>query len=86
VRAIGLPFEGVTQVSTNVHDPLRVTLGEVVAAVRRLAEPLGAYATSAEIVGLVPRAAMEGFPEDVELVDPDAEAHLLEERLASLGQ
>jgi len=86
VRAIGLPFEGVTQVSTNVHDPLRVTLAEVVAAVRRLAEPLGARATSAEIVGLVPSAALEGFPDDVELVDPDAEAHILERRLARLGE
>jgi glutamate formiminotransferase len=86
VRAIGLPFDGVTQVSTNVHDPLRVTLAEVVAEVRRLAEPLGASATSAEIVGLVPSAAMEGFPEDVELVDPDAGAHILERRLESLGQ
>ncbi|HEX6115827.1 MAG TPA: hypothetical protein VFY99_01920, partial [Solirubrobacterales bacterium] len=84
VRAIGLPFEGVTQVSTNVHDPFRVTLGDVVAEVRRLAAPLGARATSAEIVGLVPRAAMAGFPEDVQLVDPDAEAHLLEGRLESL--
>ncbi len=84
VRAIGLPFEGVTQVSTNVHDPFRITLGEVVAEVRRLAEPLGARATSAEIVGLVPRAAMRGFPDDVALVDPDVEAHLLEGRLESL--
>jgi glutamate formiminotransferase len=86
VRAIGLPFEGVTQVSTNVHDPFRVALAEVVAEVRRLAEPLGARATSAEIVGLVPRAAMRGFPDDVALLDPDVEAHLLEARLESLAQ
>jgi len=85
VRAIGLPFEGVTQVSTNVHDPFRVRLGEVVAEVRRLAEPLGARATSAEIVGLVPSATMEGFPGDVELVDPDADSHLLEARIESLS-
>jgi len=86
VRAIGLEFEGVTQVSTNVHDPLRISLGEVVAAVRRFAEPLGARATSAEIVGLVPRAAMENFPDDVAFVDPDVEAHLLEGRLESIGR
>jgi glutamate formiminotransferase len=86
VRAIGLPFEGVTQVSTNGHDPFRVALGEVVAEVRRLAEPLGARATSAEIVGLVPSAALRGFPDDVALVDPDVEAHLLEARLESLAQ
>jgi glutamate formiminotransferase len=86
VRAIGLPFEGVTQVSTNVHDPLRVSLAEVVATVRRLAKPLGARATSAEIVGLVPRAAMENFPADVAFVDPDVESHLLEARLEGIGR
>jgi glutamate formiminotransferase len=86
VRAIGLPFEGVTQISTNVHDPFAVSLGMVVAEVRRLAEPLGARTSSAEIVGLVPRAAMRDFPADVALVDPDVEAHLLEARLEGLGQ
>jgi len=85
VRAIGLPFEGVTQVSTNIHDPTRVTLGDVVAEVRRLAEPLGAHASSAELVGLVPKAALRGFPEDVELIDPDRDAHVLERRLNRLG-
>ena len=83
VRAIGLPFEGVTQVSTNIHDPARVTLGEVVSEVRRLAEPLGATATSAEIVGLVPESALRDFPGDVALVDPDVDAHVLERRLAA---
>jgi glutamate formiminotransferase / 5-formyltetrahydrofolate cyclo-ligase len=85
VRAIGLPFEGVTQVSTNIHDPLRITLAEVVAEVRRLAEPLGARATSAEIVGLVPEAALRDFPEDVALVDPNVGAHVLERRLESVS-
>ena len=43
VRAIGvlLASRGVAQVSTNVHDPLRVPLREVVEAVRREAEPPG---------------------------------------------
>jgi glutamate formiminotransferase len=84
VRAIGLPFEGVTQVSTNVHDPTGIPLAIVVDEVRKLAEPLGARATSAEIVGLVPEAALRDFPADVALVDPDVEAHVLERRLAAL--
>lgn len=84
VRAIGLPFEGVTQVSTNVHDPVAVPLAEVVAEVRRLAEPLGAKASAAELVGLVPEAALRDFPADVALVDPDVDAHVLERRLAAL--
>ncbi|MGI8462318.1 MAG: glutamate formimidoyltransferase [Solirubrobacterales bacterium] len=86
VRAIGLPFEGVTQVSTNIHDPLRISLADVVTEVRRLAEPLGARATSAEIVGLVPKASLRGFPESVELIDPDVDAHVLERRLEKLGR
>ncbi len=85
VRAMGLAFEGVTQVSTNIHDPLRISLGDVVAEVRRLAEPLGARATSAEIVGLVPKAALRGFPEDVELIDPDRDGHLLERQIERLS-
>lgn len=84
VRAIGLPFEGVTQVSTNVHDPIAIPLGLVVEEVRRLAAPLGAHASSAEIVGLVPEAALRDFPEDVALLDPDVNSHLLERRLAAL--
>lgn len=84
VRAIGLPFEGVTQVSTNVHDPIGVPLALVVEEIRTLAEPLGARATSAELVGLVPEASMRGFPSDVALVDPDLDSHILERRLATL--
>jgi glutamate formiminotransferase / 5-formyltetrahydrofolate cyclo-ligase len=86
VRAIGLPFEGITQVSTNVHDPIAVPLGLVVEEVRRLAAPLGAHATSAEIVGLVPEAALRDFPDDVSFLDPDLNSHLLEHRLAVLEQ
>ena len=45
VRAIGLSLAGGrAQVSTNVHDPLAVPLGEVVERVRELAAPLGARA------------------------------------------
>jgi glutamate formiminotransferase / 5-formyltetrahydrofolate cyclo-ligase len=83
VRAIGVPLasRGVAQVSTNVHDPLRVPLREVVEAVRRGAEPLGAAVTGAEIVGLAPEAALDGFPADVALNGFDPERHLLERRL-----
>ncbi len=84
VRAIGLAFEGVTQVSTNVHDPVAVPLAMVVDEVRALAAPLGARATSAELVGLVPEAALRDFPTDVELIDPNLEGHVLERRLESL--
>lgn len=65
VRAIGLVLDaagGVAQVSTNVEDHRRVALAEVVAAVTRHAPVSGA-----ELVGLAPRAALEGWPPDVPL-------------------
>jgi glutamate formiminotransferase / 5-formyltetrahydrofolate cyclo-ligase len=62
VRAIGLwlALPGVAQVSTNVEDHLLTPLRDVVAAVRR-----HATVTEAELVGLAPRAALDGFPGDV---------------------
>ena len=69
VRAIGLPLEGGrSQVSTNVHDPIAVPLRMVVARVAELAAEQGARPVEAEIVGLVPAAAMQGFPP--EIADP----------------
>jgi len=64
VRAIGLwlAHRGLAQVSTNVEDHRATPLKDVVAAVARHAEPAGA-----ELVGLAPRAALEGFPPEVPL-------------------
>jgi glutamate formiminotransferase / 5-formyltetrahydrofolate cyclo-ligase len=81
VRAIGLYLEhrGCAQVSTNVHDHRATPLREIVAAVR--AE---ATVGEAELVGLAPRAAFEGFPRDVPLRGFSAGRHLLENALAAL--
>ncbi len=75
VRAIGLWLgaRGVAQVSTNVEDHRRVSLAEVVAAVARHATP-----SRAELVGLAPRAAFEGFPDDL----PVANRRTVEDALA----
>lgn len=82
VRAIGLSLSGGrTQVSTNVHDPFAVPLGEIVNRVRALAVPLGAHPVEAEIVGLVPRAALAGFPSDLPIRDFDAGEGTIEARL-----
>jgi glutamate formiminotransferase len=84
VRAIGLLLSsGRAQVSTNIHDPLVVPLGAVVERVRELAAPLGARPLEAELVGLVPAAALSDYPEDVPIRDFDPERHLIERRLAS---
>jgi len=85
VRAIGLPLAGGrAQVSTNVHDPLAVPLGAVVERVRELAAPLGARPVEAELIGLIPSAALAGYPGDVPIRGFDPARHTIEARLAGL--
>jgi glutamate formiminotransferase len=85
VRAIGLLLSnGRTQVSVNVHDPLAAPLGAVVERVRELAAPLGARPLEAELVGLIPAAALADYPEDVPMRGFDPERHVIERRLAAL--
>jgi glutamate formiminotransferase len=82
VRAMGvLLTSGRAQVSTNVHDPLSVPLAEVVARVRALAAPLGAAPVEAELVGLIPAAALAGYPDDVPIRGFDPAEHVIERRL-----
>ena len=78
VRAIGLylPARGRAQVSLNVHDPYSVPLSQLVARVRERTP-----VAEAELVGLAPRAAFAGFPEDVPLRNFDPERHLIEDAL-----
>jgi glutamate formiminotransferase / 5-formyltetrahydrofolate cyclo-ligase len=86
VRAIGLPLSsGRTQVSTNVHDPVATPLGEVVGRVRGLAAPLGARPVEAELIGLIPAAALAEYPADVPIRGFDPGRHTIERRLRSLA-
>jgi glutamate formiminotransferase / 5-formyltetrahydrofolate cyclo-ligase len=83
VRAIGLVLSsGRAQVSTNVNDPLTVPLGEIVERVRVLAAPLGARPVEAELVGLIPQAALVDYPADVPMRGFDPARHVIERRLA----
>jgi glutamate formiminotransferase len=87
VRAIGLelPERGIVQVSTNIHDPLRVPLGEIVSVARRGARARGTEVSAAELVGLAPAAALEGL--DLELLrDFDPQRHVLEARIGTRGR
>jgi len=87
VRAIGLTLaSGRAQVSTNVHDPLAVPLGEVVERVRSLAAEIGARPLEAELVGLVPAAAVAGYPADVPIRGFDPAMHTIESRLAAVTE
>jgi glutamate formiminotransferase/glutamate formiminotransferase/formiminotetrahydrofolate cyclodeaminase len=77
LRAIGVQLaDGVAQVSMNVERPLELTLAEIVRAVGRRA-PL----VSAELVGLAPRAALDGFPVDLPMPGFDPARHLIENAL-----
>ena len=80
VRAIGLRLadRGRAQVSVNVHDHRAVPLARVVDHVRSRAPVV-----EAELVGLAPRAAFEGFPDEVPLRAFDPRRHLIENALRS---
>jgi hypothetical protein len=60
-------------VSTNIEDHRATTLASVVEAVARHATPV-----AAELVGLAPRAAFDGFPDDL----PVRNKRLIEDALA----
>ena len=86
VRAVGLPLSsGRVQVSTNIHDLAVTPLGAVVERIRSLAEPLGARPVEAELVGLIPTAALVAYPDDVPIRDFDPELRTIERRLAALS-
>jgi glutamate formiminotransferase len=79
VRAIGVALrDGHAQVSMNIERPLEVPLARVIEAVASHAP-----VARAELVGLAPRAALKGFPEDVPLPGFDPERHLIENALGS---
>ena len=79
VRAIGLPREvGRCQVSVNVHDPRTVPLSRIVSEVSRLASEHGVEAIEAELVGLAPEAALEGYPDDPPIRDFDPKRDVME--------
>lgn len=82
VRAIGLylPARGRSQVSTNVHDHRAVPLREIVERVREQAD-----VAEAELVGLAPAAALDGFPEDVPLRGFSPERHIVENAIERIG-
>ncbi|MGH2911382.1 MAG: glutamate formimidoyltransferase [Solirubrobacteraceae bacterium] len=79
LRAIGVPLEtrGVAQVSMNVERPLELPLARIVEAVSRHAE-----IAAAELVGLAPRAALEGFPKDIPILGFDPARQLIETALS----
>lgn len=86
VRALGMPREGGrSQVSMNIHDPVAVPLSKLVAEIRGLAEMHGAKPVRAELVGLIPEAAVADYPGDPPIDGFHPEKHVLERRLRALS-
>jgi glutamate formiminotransferase len=79
VRALGMPREGErTQVSMNIHDPYAVPLAMVVEEIARLAAGHGVRCIEAELVGLVPEAAVEGYPDEPPIRNFDPKRDVIE--------
>jgi len=83
VKALGVLVNGEAQVTMNVTDFTRVSVGEVFALVKQKAQAHGAAPIRGELIGLIPEAAYERESEWVRLLhqfDPDQK--VLERRLA----
>jgi len=79
VRALGLPREDErTQVSMNIHDPRTIPLAKVVEQITRLAAEHGVRPVEAELVGLAPACALEGYPEEPPIRDFDPKRDVIE--------
>jgi glutamate formiminotransferase / 5-formyltetrahydrofolate cyclo-ligase len=88
VRAIGVELcrkstagRATAQVSMNVERPTEMPLRRVVEAVRR-----HTAVTCAELVGLAPATAWEGFPEDLPVPGFDPARHVIENALLEEGR
>ena len=81
VRAMAVDLDGRAQVSTNVHDPIAVPLGDVIERIRELSAKHGVRPVEAELVGLIPEAAVGTLPDDVPIAGFDPELHVIERRL-----
>jgi len=82
LRAIAVELHSrdrAAQVSMNVEDPYSLPLAAIVEAIARHAD-----VAIAEIVGLAPRAALAGFPQELEIRDFDPQRQIIENQLAAI--
>jgi len=82
VKAMGVSAQSQAQVSMNITDFTRTPVGEVYAAVKEKARRHNAQPVRAELIGLIPEAAVEQNSEWVRLLHEfDPENKILERRL-----
>jgi len=84
VKAAGFPVRGVAQVSMNLTDFEQTPVARVFEFVRREAERYGTYAVASEIVGLIPKKALEQAAEWFLQVENFDSSMILENRLAAV--
>jgi glutamate formiminotransferase / 5-formyltetrahydrofolate cyclo-ligase len=72
VKALGVTAHDQAQVSMNITDFTRTPVGEVYAAVKEKARRHGAAPVRAELIGLIPEAALERNSEWLRLLDDAA--------------
>src|SRR5579862_2516067 len=87
VKAIGVEIKtrGLAQVSINLTDFEQTPLHRVFERVKSEAERRGCAIVGSEIIGLVPRKAIELSPEDFLLLENFSPAKVLENRLAAVA-
>jgi glutamate formiminotransferase len=88
VKALGFELQsrGVVQVSMNLIDYEQTSIAEAFTAVQRAAERQGVEIAGAEIVGLLPRAALDRKAAYFPLLENFRETLVLENLLDSLAQ
>ncbi len=84
VKAAGFPVRGVAQVSMNLTDFEQTPVSRVFEFVRREAERYGTYPVASEIVGLIPKKALEQAAEWYLQVENFDSSMILENRLAAV--
>jgi hypothetical protein len=87
VKAIGVEMKtrGLAQVSINLTDFEQTPLHRVFDLVKSEAERRGSAVVGSEIIGLVPRSAIELSPEDYLQLENFSPAQVLENRLAAVA-
>jgi glutamate formiminotransferase len=87
VKAIGVEMKtrGLTQVSMNLTDFERTPMHLVYETVKHEAERRGASVAGSEVVGLLPRKAIESSPESYLQLEHFSPAQVLENRLAAVA-
>src|SRR6201987_1042128 len=84
VKGAGFPVRGLAQVSMNLTDFEQTPIARVFEAVKREAARFGVMPVSSEIVGLIPKAALEHAAEWFLQVENFDSSLILENRLAAV--